>query len=196
MYIKSFLFALPAWFEENLTIIISAVGIVCLLLLLVIFIGINRGMKKNNSKSGALNKDDKAQNGKPESNEPKDQIITEAKQKSSGKYVITAADKNGKCSFILKAANNQVIFGSRDYASQATCKEGIVSFRTTVKEGTFSIEQDKSGRFQFRLQRGSQIYEGETVSRKDIAEKTIVSIKNNFETEKIVNENKTKKERS
>jgi len=169
-------FLVWSFFINNLGIIIPIVVVGCLLIAFIAFIFINRAIKNKNS----------AKN--------KNQEIEDSKEKTVGKYIISLPNENDKYHFLLKASNGQVIFKSRYYSSKATCKEGINSFMSAVREGDFTVEQDKSGRFNFRLQKGSQIYEGETVSRKDIAEKTIISIKNNFETDNIVDEKFIKKE--
>ena len=164
MFINNLL-SLPAWFEENLVLIIVGAAVILLFLIFVIFILI----KRIKNKKGVNSTEDAS-----------------TKQKTEGRYTILQSDNSGKFHFELKAPNNQVIFSSRDYSSKATCKQGITSFRAAVSGGTFSINQDKSGRFNFRLQKGSQVYEGETVTTKALVEKAIESIKKNASTPKIV----------
>lgn len=103
-----------------------------------------------------------------------------------GKYTVkkTGVDKNAR--FLLKAPNGQLLYESRDYASRETCIKGIQTFKKAAQEGTFTIEDDKSGRFKFRLQNRLYVCEGETLARPEQVENTIASVRHNAKTETIV----------
>lgn len=70
-----------------------------------------------------------------------------------GKWEIAKCEDDVKASyvFLLYASNGQLLYESRDYASTASCKNGIDTFIKTVKEGEFIIDPDKSGRYKFIL---------------------------------------------
>lgn len=113
---------------------------------------------------------------------------TENVRENIGKYVITNSPVKDMYRFLLKAANGQLLYESRDYTTPRGAKQGINTFRNAVKEGSFSIDTDKSGRFNFRLQKQNNIYEGETVTRAEIVENTIESVKHNANSEVITEE--------
>lgn len=70
-----------------------------------------------------------------------------------GKWEVAKNEDGDKptFSFLLYASNGQLLYESRDYASAASCKNGVETFIKTVKEGEFIIDPDKAGRFKFIL---------------------------------------------
>lgn len=60
--------------------------------------------------------------------------------------------KKGKCHFVLKAVNRQVILTSETYESKAACKVGIASVKkNAAREGAFDRKTAKDGRTYFTL---------------------------------------------
>ena len=60
--------------------------------------------------------------------------------------------KTGKCHFVLKAANRQVILTSETYESLAACKNGIASVKNNAgNDAAFERKTAKDGRPFFTL---------------------------------------------
>lgn len=70
-----------------------------------------------------------------------------------GKWLIEqeGGEKNSPYVFLLYASNGQLLYESRDYSSYSSCKSGLETFRTAIREGQFIIDPDKAGRFKFIL---------------------------------------------
>ena len=69
----------------------------------------------------------------------------------SGWYEIAKDDK-GQYSFVLKAANSQVILRSEPYASKASAQGGVASVQTnSPREARYDLATAKDGRFYFNL---------------------------------------------
>jgi uncharacterized protein YegP (UPF0339 family) len=69
----------------------------------------------------------------------------------SGWYEIAKNDK-GQYSFVLKAANSQVILRSEQYASKASAQGGVASVQTnSPREARYELATAKDGRFYFNL---------------------------------------------
>ena len=69
----------------------------------------------------------------------------------SGWYEIAKNDK-GQYSFVLKAANSQVILRSEQYASKASVQGGVASVQTnSPREARYELATAKDGRFYFNL---------------------------------------------
>ena len=82
-----------------------------------------------------------------------------------GKYVISF-NENGKCHFVLKSGNGEVILTSQAYASKKSAVGGIASVTknapiAVIEDQTkgeakkpnpkFEVYEDKGGKFRFRL---------------------------------------------
>ena len=62
--------------------------------------------------------------------------------------------------YLLFANNGQLLYESREYKTEDSCKSGIDTFVKTLNEGVFIIDKDKFGRFKFILRSrraGSQV---------------------------------------
>ncbi|MGI6228663.1 MAG: DUF1508 domain-containing protein [Christensenellales bacterium] len=96
-----------------------------------------------------------------------------------GRYVIekNASSDKPKFKFYLKSANNQVIYESREFASKASCKNGIETFKNAVYMGRFAVEADKSGRFNYVIETKTARYQGETVKARSTAENAIEAVR-------------------
>ena len=102
----------------------------------------------------------------------------DGKIKNGGKYEIIK--KHGGFYFLLKANNGQLLLESSGYTSLAGAKKAIETFKKAVEVGEFSIDVDKNGNFKFILRtsaRSQMHYHGETYSKRQSAEKAILSVK-------------------
>lgn len=79
--------------------------------------------------------------------------------------------------FILYANNGQLLYESREYASLASCKSGIETFKKNVADCPYRIAQDKNGAWKFIFRKGNSIYIGESYSTKTAAENNAESVK-------------------
>ena len=79
--------------------------------------------------------------------------------------------------FILYANNGQLLYESREYATLASCKSGIETFKKNVADCTYRIAQDKNGAWKFIFRKGNSIYIGESYSTKTAAENNAESVK-------------------
>lgn len=99
-----------------------------------------------------------------------------------GKWVIETEVNNGKTVYIylLYANNGQLLYESRDYASYASCKNGLETFIKTVRDGEFIIDPDKAGRYKFILRsknKNSMVeYLGQNYSTQKAAESSAESV--------------------
>ncbi len=99
-----------------------------------------------------------------------------------GKWEIETEENNGKKVFIylLYANNGQLLYESRDYASYASCKNGLETFIKTVRDGDFIIDPDKAGRYKFILRsknKNSMVeYLGQNYSTHSAAESSAESV--------------------
>ena len=62
--------------------------------------------------------------------------------------------------YLLFANNGQLLYESREYKTEDSCRSGIDTFVKTLSEGVFIIDKDKFGRFKFILRSrraGSQV---------------------------------------
>lgn len=62
--------------------------------------------------------------------------------------------------YLLFANNGQLLYESREYKTEDSCRSGIDTFVKTLNEGVFIIDKDKFGRFKFILRSrraGSQV---------------------------------------
>ena len=73
----------------------------------------------------------------------------------SGWYEIAKNDK-GQYSFVLKAANSQVILRSQQYESKASAQGGIASVQANCAlDGRYELATASDGRFYFNLKAGN-----------------------------------------
>ena len=81
--------------------------------------------------------------------------------------------------FILYANNGQLLYESREYATLASCKSGIETFKKNIADPKtkIRIDEDKNGRFKYIIKNGNSIYVGETYSTKSAAESSSESVK-------------------
>ena len=79
--------------------------------------------------------------------------------------------------FSLFANNGQLLYESREYASMASCKSGIETFKKNVADCPYRIAQDKNGAWKFIFRKGNSIYIGESYSTKTAAENNAESVK-------------------
>ncbi len=79
--------------------------------------------------------------------------------------------------FILYANNGQLLYESREYATLASCKSGIETFKKNVADCPYRIAQDKNGAWKFIFRKGNSIYIGESYSTKTAAENNAESVK-------------------
>lgn len=81
--------------------------------------------------------------------------------------------------FSLFANNGQLLYESREYASMASCKSGIETFKKNIADPKtkIRIDEDKNGRFKYIIKNGNSIYVGETYSTKSAAESSSESVK-------------------
>ena len=96
-------------------------------------------------------------------------------KKVVGKYVIDANEDFYQ--FSLYANNGQLLYESREYATIATCKSGIETFKKNVAECDYRIAQDKNGNWKYIFRKGNSIYIGESYSTELSAENSAESTK-------------------
>ena len=86
----------------------------------------------------------------------------------AGWYELAGNDKD-QYSFVLKAANSQVILRSQQYASKGAARAGIASVQKhSSSDGQYVLDTASDGRFYFNLKAGnhqvigtSQMYESQ-----------------------------------
>lgn len=105
-----------------------------------------------------------------------------------GKFVIKESSNPIRpyC-FALLANNGQLLFESEPYKVKPR-DNSIAAFKRNVKEGTFLIDEDKSGTFRYKLFsiKGTLIGVGETYKTKQACESSIESVKRFSETANLV----------
>ncbi|MDR2634944.1 MAG: DUF1508 domain-containing protein [Clostridiales bacterium] len=112
-----------------------------------------------------------------------------SEKNTGGKYIVFPSQtRPGQVRFELKATNGQILYESKDFASEKSCMGGIETFKKAVAIGDFVIEEDKSGRFMFNLQNGGVTYIGQSVQDKKTVFGTIDAVKRYAVTDVIVNE--------
>ena len=80
-----------------------------------------------------------------------------------GKWEIALSEPENEKSpyvYLLFANNGQLLYESREYKTEDSCRSGIDTFVKTLSEGVFIIDKDKFGRFKFILRSrraGSQV---------------------------------------
>ena len=86
----------------------------------------------------------------------------------SGWYEIAKSDK-GQYSFVLKAANSQVILRSEQYASKASVQGGVASVQTnSPREARYELATAKDGRSYFNLKAANGQVIGTDTTGRDI----------------------------
>lgn len=96
-------------------------------------------------------------------------------KKVVGKYLIEANEDFYQ--FSLYANNGQLLYESREYATLATCKSGIETFKKNVAECDYRVAQDKNGNWKYIFRKGNSIYIGESYSTEQSAENSAISTK-------------------
>ncbi|MEG1791701.1 MAG: DUF1508 domain-containing protein [Clostridia bacterium] len=97
------------------------------------------------------------------------------KPKVTGKYVI---EKNGSCfQYSLIANNGQLLYESREYASIASCKSGIETFKKNVANCDYRVDVDKNGGHKYIFKKGNSIYIGESYRTAKAAENSAESVR-------------------
>jgi len=98
--------------------------------------------------------------------------------KPSGKYEID--NRIDGYHFSLIANNGQLLYDSTGYANLSNVKEAIKSFKKAVYVGIFNLDEDKFGRFRYKLRGSGYLvnYVGESYTTKVSCESSIESVKN------------------
>lgn len=105
-------------------------------------------------------------------------------KKVVGKYVI---DENEDFyQFSLYANNGQLLYESREYATLATCKSGIATFKKNVAECDYRVAQDKNGNWKYIFRKGNSIYIGESYSTEQSAINSAESTKRFAEVSELL----------
>ncbi len=95
-----------------------------------------------------------------------------------GKYIIECV-YGDLYQFSLYANNGQLLYESREYASLASCKSGIDTFKKNVQDEKTKtrIDVDKNKNYKFIIKNGNSIYVGESYKTKTAAENSAESVK-------------------
>ena len=102
----------------------------------------------------------------------------EAQAQKMGKFEICIEGEKQYC-FYLTANNGQVLYSSRYYASEKSCREGIESFKRAAYVGNFFVDRDKFGNYRYVLKNigSAPSFIGESYDNKPQCEKIIESVK-------------------
>lgn len=104
---------------------------------------------------------------------------------ATGEFRIVYND--GYYYFELWANNGQMIFWSRPYASVASARSGIETFRKNISEiPELEIKRDKNNKFRWRFIKGAAVIEGISYDSKASATSNAASVKNFAATDIIV----------
>ncbi len=102
---------------------------------------------------------------------------------ATGKWEIAKVNESVKTSpfvYLLYANNGQLLYESRDYKTYNSCLGGLKTFINTVKNGSFVVDPDKSGRYKFVLRSQSanspMEYYGQSYGAKSECESNIESV--------------------
>lgn len=146
-----------------------------------VIVGVDALPKKYQEK---LNKEE----DKVKESEPVEKEVAADTVETFGKFVIKESSNPIRpyC-FALLANNGQLLFESEPYKVKPR-DNSIAAFKRNVKEGTFLIDEDKSGTFRYKLFsiKGTLIGVGETYKTKQACESSIESVKRFSETAKLV----------
>lgn len=102
----------------------------------------------------------------------------EAEAPRMGKFEIYIEDPTHYC-FYLIANNGQVLYSSRYYANEKSCRSGIDSFKRAAYVGNFFVDRDKFGNYRYVLKNigSAPAFIGESYDNKPQCEKIIDSVK-------------------
>lgn len=110
-----------------------------------------------------------------------------AKKSPSGKYEIYP--EAGLFKYRLKASNGEILVVSFGYSTKKGAKNGIETFKSAVENGNFEIVTDKAGFSHFDLfgPRSARVIAiGEFYKTLKLAESAVESVKNFYNTDKIM----------
>ena len=95
-----------------------------------------------------------------------------------GKYTIECV-YGDLYQFSLFANNGQLLYESREYATLASCKSGIETYKKNVQDEKTKtrIDVDKNKNYKFIIKNGNSIYVGESYKTKTAAENSAESVK-------------------
>lgn len=97
-------------------------------------------------------------------------------------------DVNGELYFVLKSANGEIVLISESYKNKNGASNGIESVKiNAVDRENFEVRESKDGKYYFVLKakNGEIIGKSETYDAKESALKTINSIANISQTDRI-----------
>ncbi len=84
-----------------------------------------------------------------------DALVSDVENKigAIGKWLVekVSEDADSPYTYLLYANNGQLLFESRDYKTEKSCRDGLKTFVNTVKNGAFVVDPDKAGRYAFVL---------------------------------------------
>lgn len=135
-------------------------------------------IKEESQKDKAVEKkDDKPEKVKKtaEQKDDKQTKTDNGEKKVVGKFVIE--QNEDIYLFCLYANNGQLLYESREYASLATCKGGIETFKKNVAVCDYRIAQDKNGNWKYIFRKGNSIYIGESYKTEQSATNSAESTK-------------------
>lgn len=96
-------------------------------------------------------------------------------KKVVGKFII---EQNEDIFFFSLYANNgQLLYESREYASKASCKSGIETFKKNIETCDYRIAQDKNKNWRYIFRKGNSIYIGESYKSEQSATNSAESTK-------------------
>lgn len=108
-------------------------------------------------------------------------FIMELEEENSDKPKVTGKFKvekvTGFYQFSLYANNGQLLYESREYATEATCKKGVETFKKNIAQSDYRVAADKNGGFKYIYRKGNSIYIGESYSTAKAAENSAKSVK-------------------
>lgn len=98
----------------------------------------------------------------------------ENKPKVVGKFKVEKV--SGFYQFSLYANNGQLLYESREYATLATCKNGVETFKRNVAVAKYRVAVDKNGGYKYIFRNRNVIYIGESYSTARAAENSAKSV--------------------
>lgn len=97
------------------------------------------------------------------------------KPKVTGKFRVEKV--TGFYQFSLYANNGQLLYESREYATEATCKKGVETFKKNIAQSDYRVAADKNGGYKYIYRKGNSIYIGESYSTAKAAENSAKSVR-------------------
>ena len=102
----------------------------------------------------------------------------------TGKFEVTKNDD--VYYFSLYASNGQLLYDSRPYASEKSCKAAIETFKKNISEAPLDVRRDKTNNFRWIYVNGPVYFMGISYTTAKSAESNAASVKRFAESAPVV----------